>query len=134
MGNQSTLEELIIRVDINTNSVSWMPLLPLFKCLKSVEILPDFIHRECAIVLTGCSALEKLTLGGMRATFADDMMRLLSVLPNLKCLRLGAGSLPDSELVALTTFPSLEQLYLECDVPNYIEKMLLRHIPKVIIE
>lgn len=61
MGNQSTLKELIIRVDGNTNPVSWMPLLPLFKCLQSVDIQTAFIHRECAIVLTGCSALERLT-------------------------------------------------------------------------
>ncbi|KAJ8652390.1 hypothetical protein O0I10_011970 [Lichtheimia ornata] len=135
MGDQSTLQEITIctgmSLTISETSISRIARLP---CLKTLELIAYHIPKECTSALAGCSSLQKLTLGGRRATFADDLMMPLSTLPNLKCLRIRAESLSEVDLVALTTFPRLEQLYLECAVPDSIMARLRKHIPKIIIQ
>lgn len=76
----------------------------------------------------------KVTIGGYYSKIDEGLVKPLRQYPNLKCLRIRAKSLSDNDLVALTTFPSLEVLYLPCGVPDFMMEKLRSHIPKIIIE
>lgn len=135
MGDQSTLQEIVIRTGMSsTIAAKSISLIAKLACLKNLALLADFLPKECTSALAGCSTLEKLTLGDHGASFPDDFLIPLGTLPNLKCLRVGSESLSEVDLVALTTFPSLELLYLECDVPDCIMETLRKHIPRIILK
>lgn len=84
----------------------------------------------------GCPSLEKLSLKLWGGELADGVMESLHSLSNLKSLEIKGKSLSSSDLVILTTFPSLQKLHVRCDtkVPDYIVQLLYKHIPKVMIE
>ncbi|CDH54819.1 predicted protein [Lichtheimia corymbifera JMRC:FSU:9682] len=135
MGAQSTLQEIILHAGMRLYSeLEWIHLISKLKCLKNLELLAHFIPMDCIPLLEaigqGCPALEMLTLGKKDATFQAGLMAHLCKFSNLKCLRIRARALSDNDLVALTMIPSLELLYLECDVPDFIMQRLLKHIPK----
>lgn len=135
MGDQSTLQEIVIRTGMSlTIAAKSISLIAKLACLKNLELFAHFFPKECASALAGCSTLESLTLGDHGASFPDDFLMPLGTLPNLKCLRVGAESLSEVDLVALTTFPSLELLYLECGVPDCIMARLRKHIPRIILK
>ncbi|KAJ8652397.1 hypothetical protein O0I10_011977 [Lichtheimia ornata] len=139
MGDRSTLQEVTLHTGLRLSpEIEWIRLIPRLKCLKNLELLAHFIPEDCIPLLEaigkGCPALEKLTLGKKDGTIGGGLMKSLREYPNLKCLHIQASALSDNDLVALTTFPSLEQLYLQCDVPDFIMKSLHKRIHKVIIK
>lgn len=138
MGNQSTLEEMEIHALEGILEVTWLPLVSRLMCLKSLKLLAGSIPQGFVSTMTeisqGCPALEKLSIASWREDFPQGILKPLYQLPNLKWLRIEAGSICESDLLSLTTFPSLKELYLYCKVPGPIRKMLCRHIPKVVIK
>lgn len=139
MGNQSTLERMNIAPGIRISDASWLSLISRMKCLKQLELFGG-IPNECISTLAaigqGCTALEELSLGTPGYELADGTMLSLRQLPDLKYLSVLGGSLCKSDLLILTTFPSLQQLSLRFDtnVPDYIKQLLYKHIAKVIIQ
>lgn len=138
VGNQSTLEEIEINLVKEISKVTWLPLVSGLQCLKSLKWFPMGIPTDCistiAEISQGCLALEKLSIALWCVDFPQGILKSLCELPNLKWLRIEAGSICESDLVSLTTFPSLQELYLYCKVPDPIREMLHSHIPKVVIE
>lgn len=84
----------------------------------------------------GCQALEDLTLGWRTGChdFGLGVISSFSQHSNLKYLTIGSSRTVDpSDLVIMVTFPSLERLYLHCDVPTNIMNVLRKHISKIAI-
>lgn len=82
MGNQSTLEEMAIRLSTSIFKVKWLPLLSKLQCLKSLELVAIIFSTNCistiAKISQGCPALEKLTIGYWDADFAEGVLKPLS--------------------------------------------------------
>lgn len=139
MRNQSTLKELVIILDQKMSEATWLPLISKLACLKRLK-LEGGIPKECiptmAEIGQGCPALEELSLEMWGGELADGVMESLRPLSNLKSLQVKGKSLSSSDLVILTTFPSLQKLNVRCgnQVPDYIVQLLYKHIPKVMIE
>lgn len=139
MGHQSTLEKLDIRFGNRMSKATWLPLISKLTCLKYLELFAS-IPEECiptmAEIGQGCPALEELSLEMWGGELANGVMESLRPLSNLKSLQVKGKSLSSSDLVILTTFPSLQKLNVRCDnqVPDYIVQLLYKHIPKVMIE
>lgn len=139
LGHQSTLEQLDIHSGRRMSKATWLPLISKLTCLKNLELFVS-IPKECipamAEIGQGCPSLEKLSLKLWGGELADGVMESLHSLSNLKSLEIKGKSLSSSDLVILTTFPSLQKLHVRCDtkVPDYIVQLLYKHIPKVMIE
>lgn len=145
MGNQSTLEEMTISVSTGISKVIWLPLLSKLQCLKSLELVAVISSTDCisriAEISQGFPALEKLTIGFWHANLSEGVLKPLYKLPNLKCLRIQGQSIHDSDLVALTTFPSLEdsifhvksQILLEICCVDIYKKLLLEGYNRYVV-
>lgn len=138
MGNHSTLEEMEIQALKGIPEITWLPLVPRLMCLKSLKLRAGGIPQDCVSIMAeisqGCPALEKLWIASWCADFPQGILKPLCQLTNLKWLRIEAESICESDLVSLTTFPSLKELYLYCKLPNPFRGMLCRHMPKVVIK
>lgn len=140
MGNGSTLEEITIATSTLKAETTWIPLIARLQCLKKLELLALSIHNDCLpameTISQGCQALEDLTLGWRTGChdFGLGVISSFSQHSNLKYLTIGSSRTVDpSDLVIMVTFPSLERLYLHCDVPTNIMNVLRKHISKIAI-
>lgn len=137
MGEKSTLQEVTIETDqlmLETALISRL------QCLKKLELIARSVHSSSLpgleMISQGCPALEELTLGWRTDPyeFGLGIIPLFSQHSNLKCLKIGPSCTPDlSDLVMMATYPSLERLYLHCDVPTSIMTILRKHISEVVI-
>ncbi|CDH54785.1 predicted protein [Lichtheimia corymbifera JMRC:FSU:9682] len=128
MGEKSTLQEVTIETDqlmLETALISRL------QCLKKLELIARSVHSSSLpgleMISQGCPALEELTLGWRTDPyeFGLGIIPLFSQHSNLKCLKIGPSCTPDlSDLVMMATYPSLECLYLHCDVPTSIMTIL----------
>ncbi|KAJ8652710.1 hypothetical protein O0I10_011655 [Lichtheimia ornata] len=138
LGDQSTLEKMIIHVDTQMFHVSWLPLIFKLRCLKDLNILVNTISEECLSaweeIGQGCPALEELTLGMDGAEFVEGFMEPLRHLQKLKCIRIRAQVLPTPDFAILVTIPSLEWIYLHCNVPDFMVRVLRAGNAKLIVE
>lgn len=136
MGSGSTLEEVIIRVvNLGMSRTPWIRLLARLKCLRNLKLLAGSISEDCIPVMEeigqGCPALKELTLGHADCGLPDDLFKSLCKHPNLECLRIGAESLSNDDLMDLCAFKNLKQLHLPSIVEDDMLEMLQDHIPKV---
>lgn len=140
MGEHSTLEEVIIHMwkYVETSAKVWIPFLSQLRCLKKFHLSADTISKDCLSSLEeigrGFPALNELTLGVDGSEMAHGLLKTLRLHPNLKCLRIGASSLSDNDLVALCKFRNLKYLHLQCAVPKDLVAILQDHISNVEIE
>lgn len=137
MGNTSTLEEIIITTRTTMSGATWIPSISRLQRLKSLKLHVYGIHEDCLPAMEeigrGCPALEELTLGMRTCDINEGIIASFCQHPNLKRLRIGSTSLSPASLMLMTTFSSLEYLYLRCNVPESILKMLHKHISKIVI-
>lgn len=139
LGDRSTLEHVVVHMTIvEIYQESWMPLLSRLTRLKNLDLLVEYISEDSIPIIEciseGCPSLEKLTLGVYGAELVGGVLIPLRKHPNLKFLKIGAASLPDTNLLALCTFRNLKQLELECFVPDDLREILQDRIPKVQID
>lgn len=140
MGDRSTLEGVIIHmIHMDMHASPWLPLLSRLKCLKNLKLFARTISAENGIpIMTeigqGCPALKDLTLGGrVGSKLADGLFKPLYKHPNIECLRIGAKSLSNDNLMDLCAFKNLKRLQLQRHiiVADDMIEMLRDHIPKV---
>lgn len=138
LGEQSTLKEMIMRVDTDMSEVPWVPLIFKLRYLKSLELKADEISRACIPaweeIRQGCHALEKLTLGMEGSEFCEGVLKPLCHLPNLKWLRLSAGGLSSTDLICLLAFPSLQEVSFRYSISDFDFNLLRTHLPKVTMD
>ncbi|KAJ8652698.1 hypothetical protein O0I10_011643 [Lichtheimia ornata] len=138
LGEQSTLKEMIMRVDTDMAKILWLPLIFKLRCLKNLELKAYRISIACKPaweeIGEGCHALEKLTLGVDGSEFYEGILPPLCHVPNLKWLRLSARGLSYTDLLCLLAFPSLEEVSLRHSISDSSFNLLRTHLPKVTMD
>ncbi|CDH54802.1 predicted protein [Lichtheimia corymbifera JMRC:FSU:9682] len=137
LGKKSTLNEITVTTRTMASEATWIPFIAKLQCLTKLKLLADVIHADFLPVMEkigrGCPALEELTLGVRGCNIGDRIIASLCQHSNLKCLRIGSTSLNPGSLILINLLPSLESLYLECNIPDSVMKMLREHVNKVVI-
>lgn len=134
LGNDSTLEHIIVNMEVDVSQVTWIPLLSRLKRLRKLELLPRTMRQHCISILDGigqgCPDLEELRINE-NTNLLEGLLMPLRQFSNLKHLRVQARSICNADLLVLASLTSLERLSLECDVPDDILVLLKSRIPKV---
>ncbi|KAJ8651205.1 hypothetical protein O0I10_013341 [Lichtheimia ornata] len=139
MGDTSTLEEITITTRKMTSDATWLSLISKLQCLKNLNLRTYCIPADCLPAMEeigqGCPALEELTLGKYNCDIGDGIIGSFCQHSNIKCLKIGSRSLSSVSLMLLTsTFSSLEQLYVRCNLPESVMMMLKnKHVSKIVI-
>ncbi|KAJ8652695.1 hypothetical protein O0I10_011640 [Lichtheimia ornata] len=137
IGKESTLKEITIRTRRMTPEATWIPLISKLQCLKNLKLHANFIPTDCLRAMDeirrGCPALEELTLGVRGCDIGDGIINCVCQHSNLKHLRIGSDSLPTLSLILIALYSRLDSLYLQCDVPERIMKILRNNVSKIVI-
>lgn len=135
LGDDSTLEHIIVNMGRCMSRVKWIRLLARFKGLKKLELNVSTMTPTCRSIFEdigyGCPALEELWLTVDDTELDQGLLAPLRQFSSLKRLAIGVDTISKADLHTLASLSSLERLVLKCNVPDDILVLLKSRIPKV---